>query len=641
MGFEVWGHALAANICGGSQYITGKIIFFSHPKYMQDTFMYTSLYCILLLTVLHSFTRSLLVRRGTGSEYGTKLLRPEPTVPTESPAGGSSFGNCIINMDILSNTFRDFYSAHRDSKGICQDYYPTVGNVSTRGLGCYMTFLCANCNMSKRYRLFRDVPEARRGPKRAAVNKQFAFAVQDSSLGMHSACQLLATMDIRAPSASCCQNLASAVNNEMIEINSDDFAFLRDQIMYDNSKRGLYPDEWGEVAISVDSRYNAHHYGDMKKLGLSATHAVTAAVDCLTGKIIECVVENKMCLSGSRQRQHNPGVVCGRNANHTGCTASISPYDNILEGEMNKKLCEKLLDHGLFPAVVTSDNDGQAAKPYQAVVTQRMPGGIVRAQSDPSHLGNSQVRAITKYNFKKETFRCTKFKTVDVLKKLLSRDIKYMSTMILDKCVIRDSAAVVEAAIQCLGGDHTSCLKMKPGHCDGTEDSNWMLSSSLHKAAGVHALEFTESEKEKMRGVFNIRLHDRARDSTALGYHTQQNEAFHRMLSKNSPKNITFARNHHGRVCSTIFRFNHGHSQSIEKKLRAAGCPLYAGGLRTLHTQSIKIGKLKAYQKTDMCKRRRAAARMRSNQHWYRSKFIQHAEHDYIKGQQDPFKLTN
>ena len=152
-------------------------------------------------------------------------------------------------------------------------------------------------------------------------------------------------------------------------------------------------------------------------------------------------------------------------------------------------------------------------------------------------------------------------------------------------------------AIQCLGGDHTSCLKMKPGHCDGTEDSNWMLSSSLHKAAGVHALEFTESEKEKMRGVFNIRLHDRARDSTALGYHTQQNEAFHRMLSKNSPKNITFARNHHGRVCSTIFRFNHGHSQSIEKKLRAAGCPLYAGGLQTLHTQSIKIGKLKAYQK--------------------------------------------
>ena len=47
-----------------------------------------------------------------------------------------------------------------------------------------------------------------------------------------------------------------------------------------------------------------------------------------------------------------------------------------------------------------------------------------------------------------------------------------------------------------------------------------------------------------------------------------------------------------------------------------------------LHAQSIKIGKLKAYQKTDMCKRRQAAARMRPNQHWYCSKFIKQAEHD-------------
>ena len=87
-----------------------------------------------------------------------------------------------------------------------------------------------------------------------------------------------------------------------------------------------------------------------------------------------------------------------------------------------------------------------------------------------------------------------------------------MSTMILDKCVIKqqDSADVVEAAIQCFDGDHTSCQKMKPGHCDGTEVSNWILSSSLRKAAGMHAPEFTESEKEKVRDVFNIKLHDRA-----------------------------------------------------------------------------------------------------------------------------------
>ena len=147
----------------------------------------------------------------------------------------------------------------------------------------------------KRYRLYRDATEARRGPKRAAASKQFAFAVQDSSFGMHSACQLLDAMDIRAASVSCCQNLASSVNDKTIDINSDDFKILRDQVMYDNSKRGLYPDEWGEVAIPVDSRYNSQHYGAMKKLGLSATNAVSASVDCLTGKLIECSREHDVC----------------------------------------------------------------------------------------------------------------------------------------------------------------------------------------------------------------------------------------------------------------------------------------------------------------------------------------------------------
>ena len=62
-----------------------------------------------------------------------------------------------------------------------------------------------------------------------------------------------------------------------------------------------------------------------------------------------------------------------------------------------------------------------------------------------------------KYNLNKETFRCTKLKTADV-KKLRSRDVRYLSTVILDKGMIKqhDTIGIVKATVQYLGVDITS-----------------------------------------------------------------------------------------------------------------------------------------------------------------------------------------
>ena len=159
-------------------------------------------------------------------------------------------------------------------------------------------------------------------------------------------------------------------------------------------------------------------------MGQSATQAVTTAIDSCTGRIVDFVVENKVCSKASRLRQQDHTVVCAHNSTDHQCSATLSPSENIREGDMNTRLAQQLLDKGLTPITITSDNDGQAAKNYAALVNSTPQRGPVVAQSDPCHLGNSQVRAIERFTFQKETFGCTKLKTVNVLYRLLAKDIR-------------------------------------------------------------------------------------------------------------------------------------------------------------------------------------------------------------------------
>ena len=72
-----------------------------------------------------------------------------------------------------------------------------------------------------------------------------------------------------------------------------------------------------------------------------------------------------------------------------------------------------LLTTVLILVTVTPVKDGQGEKPYQDILSARLEKWTVTAQSDSSHLGNSQVRAIEKVNLRKETFRCARIITID------------------------------------------------------------------------------------------------------------------------------------------------------------------------------------------------------------------------------------
>lgn len=109
--------------------------------------------------------------------------------------------------------------------------------------------------------------EQRRGPKRAAVNKQYCYAVQDKSLGICAANLMLATMDIKPPAKSYCESIAVNVSNEMAAFNDDDLDEIRKEKINDNLIRGLQGNKAKKIAISVDSRYDSTSFGTRGRMG--------------------------------------------------------------------------------------------------------------------------------------------------------------------------------------------------------------------------------------------------------------------------------------------------------------------------------------------------------------------------------------
>ena len=168
--------------------------------------------------------RCLAVKTARGPVSDMCVLRPRPRMlAAESESSNdresAKSGNTIINFDLLNAAADDFQLQH--NKLDCQKCFITFDIVSKKGLSCKLSLKCKTdgCGHQKTYPMYLVADEKRRGPKRAAVNKQFAHAVQDSGVGMVGACQMLATMDLAPLTSSNCQKLSKLANDEMTTVN--------------------------------------------------------------------------------------------------------------------------------------------------------------------------------------------------------------------------------------------------------------------------------------------------------------------------------------------------------------------------------------------------------------------------------------
>ena len=122
------------------------------------------------------------------------------------------------------------------------------------------------------------------------------------------------------------------------------------------------------------------------------------------------------------------------------------------------------------------------------------------------------MKAVERIRFRKETFSCSKVTTVSSLKKLLGKDVKYRSSMIVKRSseLGLSHAQVNElmmAAVECFCGGHDACRRLAGSDCTGLPGKNWMAASSLKRAAGLHNINCNVAEKSKLTEVFKTRLH--------------------------------------------------------------------------------------------------------------------------------------
>jgi len=371
---------------------------------------------------------------------------------------GNSLGRFSIDLDKVNEALRKFSDMHHGDKNGCNDFRPQVIDVKKQGLACSVQVQClGKCKLKSEcyYKLYDVADETRPGPKRAAINKQFGYAVQDSSLGMHGASQLMSTMDMPPLAESNCRKLAKLVSKEMTNFNDLDMTRIKRETIDDNIIRGVPDTSVGEVAISVDTRWNSVSFGNRKKMGQSATQAITTAIDCRTDKVVDFVLENKVCLIGSSLRNAGFDAQCGPTSTDHDCTRTLEYNADITEHSMNTKLGRQLVKDGLLPLIVTTDNDGQGAAPYQKIMNE-IPDCHVISQSDPVHLANSQIRATIRQSFRKETFHCRTVLELKARQELLARDIKYRTSGILkqlknEKQLFNETrvANLQAAAVQC------------------------------------------------------------------------------------------------------------------------------------------------------------------------------------------------
>ena len=73
---------------------------------------------------------------------------------------------------------------------------------------------------------------------------------------------------------------------------------------------------------------------------------------------------------------------------------------------------------------------------------------------------------------------------------------------------------------------------------------------------------------------------------TKSNKNTQKVESANRRKKCSLPKNITFKRNFHGRVHSTVHNCNYGHGESLVKLSQSIGCPISACSSVAQHLKS-------------------------------------------------------
>ncbi|CAC5362382.1 unnamed protein product [Mytilus coruscus] len=141
--------------------------------------------------------------------------------------------------------------------------------------------------------------------------------------------------------------------------------------------------------------------------------------------------------------------------------------------------------------------------------------------------------------------------------KVYGRDIQKIS---------EDLPKAFEATMRCYDGDCAMC-STNSIVCAGAETKNyWNRSIFLLSSYHITCLQMNENDKHLLFEILKMKLSINALDSMTLYDNTNKNEATHRAISANLPKNVYFSRNMKGRLAATVHRSNNSPGTSTKMK---------------------------------------------------------------------------
>jgi len=493
------------------------------------------------------------------------------------------------------------------------------------GLGWSERLKCTKCKyVSQYYRLYTEVEREGRGRRAAEVNVGLQLGLMSTPCSSAGAQRLLLNAQIEPPCQTSMQNMANKVGKHVTECNINNMHEVRQSLKEENEKCGNKFKS--AVLTESDSCYNNPLFNtDSTPFQAGTIVATTVCENNTKGKkIIGVHVGVKICPNASKLRNKGEKVDCPNHRGH--CTANLKESDSIGDEGRWNEIVSREIKQDLNIVGHTTDGDSKAHTGIQ-----NGQGIQVLSLKDIRHLGNSLRREINKAPFSSAMF---KGRNKSNLKSRFALSVRIRCVAELKKAhalykgnmkQIRSKMPnTVSAVILCFRGYCGNQCKKHSLVCPGNQKQmhNYLPHSTK--------LSMTPTDIQVLEKCINVLL---GRDNllkTRLMTSTQKCEAVNRSYQASMPKQVTFARNCHGRIHGQILRLNHGRADSTILMAKAVNLKLVRGSrvMKRLRKLDDNDRRRKSASYIKQAKVSRYAARQR--------RYNAHTELHYQKGISDP-----
>lgn len=579
-----------------------------------------------------------------------KVLRPRPSDPSpySSVTRPDSREMRVVDKGLTLDMINDLYVSH--ARCLCQLADFEIKSETKWGLGWSWTFGCKRCNfISKRYKLYHEVPSKHCGRKAAEMNLGIQTGLYQTPLGNDQARLILACTGIPPPARSAMYKSGNKVGEKIVEIAERDMDEKLKQLKKKNEMLGLPSSH--PINIQMDASYQSRGITSRHKMGQGASQVIGVACEDETDQhnVISYHMVNKLCWVGAWLRGEGYDVSCPNG--HVGCTANKNPVEPLSERETGYKIGEKLAKHDLLVKYVTTDGDATSCAGLETALQNTLsPLWKTSRLADRIHRGQSLFRQGVKAEFSPEMFPAhTKTQKSD-LQKMFANDIKERCHGIfqalfkkhngdlnkISKCLPR----IVDRVIKCYSGGCGEGCRWSVTLCKGGKKTSWW-----HKSVGLRAhnlepgdLKLNQKDKVILKSLLGMVLSISALNEMKLNTTTNKCESVNRTISVSLPKNKTYSRNAKSRALSGLLRANNGIDMAVCTTLASLGAPLGAQSQSLKALQRIK--QMSEYSikhaKSVNQKKKRAWARCRNAIHYVKQKLNRPVKTDYRKNQLEP-----